>query len=213
MRNQHPGTCYRCGLAVAVGDGHFERITKRQRKAWGDLIVKGVNWLTQHSTCAIEFRGTDTHFMLSPEELDDNGKRKVGPRRVICPYCGEECEAMTGAEVWPHLPKLAANRLYVCRPCDARVGVHEGTWIPKGSPANAALRRARMAAHAVFDPMVVKKQRRDACSRNHARAAAYAWLARQLAIDPKDCHIAMMGLADCQRVIFVCQAASQKVAA
>jgi hypothetical protein len=42
MRNQYPGTCYRCGLVVEAGDGHFER------HAGG--------WRTQHATCAIRFR-------------------------------------------------------------------------------------------------------------------------------------------------------------
>jgi hypothetical protein len=44
MRNRYPGTCYRCGEHVAVGDGHFERF-------------RG-GWRTQHATCAIEMRGT-----------------------------------------------------------------------------------------------------------------------------------------------------------
>ena len=45
MRNRYKGTCYRCGLEVAAGDGHFER-------------YKG-KWLTQHATCAILYRGTE----------------------------------------------------------------------------------------------------------------------------------------------------------
>ena len=44
MRNRFAGTCYRCGLTVAAGEGHFERF-------------RGA-WRTQHATCAIEFRGT-----------------------------------------------------------------------------------------------------------------------------------------------------------
>jgi len=44
MRNKFPGTCYRCGKPVAVGDGHFERF--------------GHGWRTQHASCAIEHRGT-----------------------------------------------------------------------------------------------------------------------------------------------------------
>jgi len=44
MRNKYPGTCYRCGDRVEVGDGHFERL--------------GSAWRTQHAACAIEHRGT-----------------------------------------------------------------------------------------------------------------------------------------------------------
>jgi|GEM_PF-2634679 hypothetical protein len=43
MRNQYPGTCYRCGEHVAAGEGHFERL--------------GSKWRVQHAACAIEHRG------------------------------------------------------------------------------------------------------------------------------------------------------------
>ena len=44
MRNQHAGTCYRCGKTVEPGAGHFER-------------HKG-KWRTQHAGCAIWNRST-----------------------------------------------------------------------------------------------------------------------------------------------------------
>ena len=45
MRNRYPGVCYRCGEAVAPGEGHFER-------------QRGV-FIVQHATCAIERRGDE----------------------------------------------------------------------------------------------------------------------------------------------------------
>lgn len=45
MRNQYPGTCYRCGKHCAAGEGHFERV--------------GRTWRVQHASCAIKYRGTD----------------------------------------------------------------------------------------------------------------------------------------------------------
>lgn len=47
MRNQFPGTCYRCGNSVPAGEGHFER----------SPVSRG--WRVQHAECAIAFRGTD----------------------------------------------------------------------------------------------------------------------------------------------------------
>lgn len=44
MRNKFPGTCYRCGLRVEPGEGHFERFNG--------------GWRTQHAQCAIDNRGT-----------------------------------------------------------------------------------------------------------------------------------------------------------
>lgn len=49
MRNQYPGTCYRCGHRVEAGEGHFER-------------MQG-GWRIQHAGCAIQYRGTDQHYL------------------------------------------------------------------------------------------------------------------------------------------------------
>lgn len=48
MRNRYGGKCYRCGLWVAPGAGHFEKV-RGQRPAM---------WLTQHAECAISNRGS-----------------------------------------------------------------------------------------------------------------------------------------------------------
>jgi hypothetical protein len=53
-----------------------------------------------------------------------------------------------------------------------------------------------MAAHAAFDPKWQSKKMK--------RTAAYAWLAEKLGIDGKDCHIGMMDLMMCKRVVEVC---------
>ncbi len=51
MRNRFPGTCYRCGMPVAVGKGHFERLVRAQ---YGNP-----KWRVQHAECAIRYRGSD----------------------------------------------------------------------------------------------------------------------------------------------------------
>jgi hypothetical protein len=61
--------------------------------------------------------------------------------------------------------------------------------------ANAELRAARSRAHAAFDPMW-----RGAGWRTHA----YKWLAAELGIAPEVCHISMMDVAMCERVVEAC---------
>lgn len=62
MRNRHPGTCYRCGERVEVGEGHFERFQG--------------GWRTQHASCAILYRGKPE----SPHIREDLALAKgVGP--------------------------------------------------------------------------------------------------------------------------------------
>jgi len=64
MRNKHPGTCFRCGESVGVGEGHFQKVTSIDRKKWPD--IRG-QWQVQHAGCAIKYRGTDVHYRFAPE--------------------------------------------------------------------------------------------------------------------------------------------------
>lgn len=120
-----------------------------------------------------------------------------------CDYCGEpsvfcpsSAHVYNGRDFGP---------IYDCRKCDAYVGVHPGKdRKPKGRLANAGLRKAKMAAHAVFDPLWKKKAARGDCNKKVARGKAYKWLARELGMKPDDCHIGFFDVADCERVIQAC---------
>ncbi|MDY7579382.1 zinc-finger-containing protein [Herbaspirillum sp. RTI4] len=61
-----------------------------------------------------------------------------------------------------------------------------------GSP----LARARMSAHNAFDP---KWQ-----SRQMTRSQAYKWLAQQLGVSERECHMLKFDIPMCERVISVC---------
>lgn len=114
---------------------------------------------------------------------------------VLCPYCDGTARPCTGADVYPHRPDLADKRFYRCNPCDALVGCHPGTWRPLGKPANAELRKARMAAHGAFD--VLWKHKKHGLTRRQA----YGWLAGELGIHRNDCHIGLFDVAMCKRVV------------
>lgn len=115
----------------------------------------------------------------------------------ICPYCGSESKQVKGRDIYLRARNSYADKtFYQCTPCDAYVGCHPSTDVPLGRLANAPLRKARNAAHAIFD----LKWR----SGNMKRKEAYAWLAEKLGLDRKDCHIALMEIEMCQRVVEVC---------
>lgn len=120
----------------------------------------------------------------------------------ICPYCGKVSELVNGGVVYPRSGSaLKAKNFYRCIPCDAIVGCHPGTTVALGRLANAPLRQAKMAAHSVFD----LKWRCGGMKRKEA----YGWLAEKLGIDRKECHIGMMDMEMCQRVVEVCGATGQ----
>lgn len=123
----------------------------------------------------------------------------------ICPYCEEPAILMPGRAVYPNRPDLWTKPIWRCRPCGAWVGCHPGTEKPLGRLANAELRAAKSAAHAAFDPLWKAKMRREQCSQSKARKAGYKWLADQMGMNPKRCHIGMMDVAECQRVVEICQ--------
>lgn len=131
--------------------------------------------------------------------------------KPICPYCDAAAELVTGSAIYQHRPDLGAQNFWHCAPCDAYVGCHKagsyrferGVKImhvgtePLGRLADAELRRAKSAAHAVFDPMWK--------ARGWNRKQAYAWLAENLRLPVENTHIGEFDAAMCARVVATCK--------
>lgn len=115
---------------------------------------------------------------------------------VRCQYCLTPAKLVSAGDLYPNRPDLRRVSYYHCVDCQAWVRCHRGTTIPLGSLANKALRHGRQAAHQAFDPLW-----RTGLMR---RAAAYAWLGRQLCRPPGACHIASLSEAECDQVIMIC---------
>lgn len=116
---------------------------------------------------------------------------------VKCDYCGEAAQLVTGKVVYPHLPKLASKKYWVCGPCDARVGCHRFGSKPLGRLANPELRNAKMKAHHAFDPL----WKFGGMSRDEA----YRLLARLLGIKRRKCHIGLFDVDQCKKVVELCR--------
>lgn len=128
---------------------------------------------------------------------------------IQCPYCGHDAELTTGYKVYPHRLDLADLKVWACFPCDAWVGTHKNSreHKPLGRLANAELRRAKMQAHAAFDPWWK--------SGRMTRHEAYRLLAEKMGLEPKDAHIGMFDVEQCKTVamLFRAQVAFGRVAA
>lgn len=118
--------------------------------------------------------------------------RKRKEYEVVCPYCGNVAVRVTGKEIYPHRPDLEERSFYLCKPCDAYVGTHKGTYRPLGRMANAELRKAKIAAHSKFD-LLWKSGQFD-------RTGAYAFMAKKLGLSMTECHIGMFDVAMNKRV-------------
>lgn len=121
-----------------------------------------------------------------------------------CLECGRAATLSTSQRIYPHRPDLWNRPMWVCE-CGAYVGCHDGTERPKGRPAGKATRRARMDAHAAFDRLWQAKQKREGCSKSKARNAGYDWLADQLGLTRRTCHIGSMSAEDARRVTELCR--------
>ena len=86
-----------------------------------------------------------------------------------CPYCGRETELVDSAEIYGG---RSYGMVYLCRPCNAYVGCHDGTTRAKGRLADAELREWKKRAHEAFDPIWQ--------NRHMGRKEAYAWLSERL---------------------------------
>lgn len=129
-------------------------------------------------------------------------RRSTAP--VVCPYCGKAARHLANSS--PVYGGTDYGPVWVCWPCDAWVGCHKGGTgtTPLGRLADKELRRAKVAAHAAFDPLWRAKMRREGCSQGEARSAAYRWLSEQLGLPRKETHIGMFDVAMCARVVAAC---------
>jgi hypothetical protein len=109
---------------------------------------------------------------------------------VFCPYCGAEAELVPDTKVYA---RSYGGKLWMCAPCKAWVGCHKNSsnYVPLGRLATAELRRLKMEAHALFDPLWKAAMKHRSWSQNHARNTAYGWLAKKMGIPKAECHIGM----------------------
>ena len=130
------------------------------------------------------------------EQLGILEKAKPVRVDVVCPYCGNKSNLVSGNDIYPHRLDLGKLNFYMCKPCDAYVGTHKGTIIPLGRLANKELRAWKRKAHDAFDPIWKSK--------DMGRRQAYYWLADKLDIPKNDCHIGDFDTDTCRKVVDIC---------
>lgn len=151
-------------------------------------------------------------IQVDPRDFTPEVLRKVAP---TCGECTEQgasvVELVGGAVIYPHRPEFwqkdGVDRWWWrCENCGAYVGTHAGTIKPLGTPCGPETRRAREAAHAAFDPLWRKRMQLSGLKQSVARGRGYKWLAKQMGLATKDCHIGMMTAAQAWRVVELCRA-------
>lgn len=120
---------------------------------------------------------------------------------VLCPYCCGVPEYVDSIAVY----RRSYGMIYLCRSCEAWVGVHDGTNKALGRLANKDLRRAKVSAHRLFNSLWRRVMSRDQISKSKARGKAYKWLAGQMNLLPSECHIGMFSAEQCREAAALCR--------
>lgn len=130
----------------------------------------------------------------------------------VCPYCGHVPEFVDSACVYHG---FSYGMIYLCRRCDAYVGVHVGTKRAKGRLADSHLRKAKQAAHQSFDAIaktgLINKIWTQHIPNTSNRNKAYWWLSKKMGMKKKLCHIGMFDMDQCAKVVSICQNALDKL--
>jgi hypothetical protein len=113
----------------------------------------------------------------------------------VCPYCSQTSELVDSMVIYPHA-RQSYGWMYLCRPCWAYVGCHNGGTRSKGRLANEDLREAKKHAHKYFDRIWKEG--------HMPRTRAYSWLSRELGLSKDDTHIGMFGVKNCLRTADAC---------
>jgi hypothetical protein len=127
------------------------------------------------------------------------------PAPTDCPYCEHHVSIRHHVEVYNGRSFSEWPWMYVCDMCGARVGMHPFTNIPLGTLADEETREARKRCKPAFERLWQEL--------GWQRDIAYAWLAKQLGIQPAQCHWGLFYPETCERARQLCVAKARELRA
>jgi len=150
--------------------------------------------------------------MNNENEIIEINNNQAPENTLYCPYCDRPTEIVDSKVIYR---KPGYGLIYLCPFCSAYVGIHKGTLIPKGTPADKQLRELRKQTHYSFDVIwsnkTILKRIVGDIEFNHLkeknltyRKIAYLWLAKLMNIEVKHCHIGSFNSEQCAKAIDIC---------
>ncbi len=141
--------------------------------------------------------------MSEPEQIARDLNESPQPERVrLGAELGHPCPDCGGKMV---LRDSVHGLFYGCRAfprCKATHGAHKATGQPLGTPADTPTKRARQAAHVLFDQLWKGKALRGR-HRGHPemkRGEAYAWMAEAMGLTKDEAHIGLFNAEQCEQL-------------
>lgn len=106
---------------------------------------------------------------------------------VIC-ECGEKAAFMKRSRIQPG----TGGYIYYCMACGNMVGVHAGTNIPFGTPADRETRALRVKCHQLFDQKWKTPEERE---------KAYLWLVKEMHLTKAEGHFGKFNKERCLQAL------------
>lgn len=110
---------------------------------------------------------------------------------LVCPYCNKPSVLTDSVVIYGR----SYGMIYLCKGCDAYVGVHKGTDRALGRLANRELRFWKKEAHKYFD--MIWKPPLELVSRSFA----YEKLSEWMGLPGEQTHIGMFDVDQCKSVV------------
>lgn len=201
-------------LYVITAEG-FERLVLHRAKA-----ISGEKFWTsipEGRQKEAEIFGPLIERVMKSEELKKAPKTGQYPANVediyegrVCPYCGQPSILTDSAEIYGQ----SYGNIYLCRPCQAWVGVHKTTNQALGRLGTKELRALHKEAHRWFDQLyemdIIKELYPAYVQGMSGREKAYLWLAQQMGIKKEYCHIGYFDEQQSRQVIELCRPIVEK---
>lgn len=154
------------------------------------------------TTTTIDTRALSTEKIHPPHPLPHVSRKALKrvkhaiPPPESCRYCDGKVQLTSNAEVYQGREHGDWPYIYLCKPCNAYVGLHPNTDIPLGTMANKELRELRKVKKLIF----IELSKDKGWSRNQA----YHWLSERMSVKPIHCHWGLFGVDDCEVAGMIC---------
>lgn len=127
----------------------------------------------------------------------------------VCRYCQDAPMRVRGSEIFPEHPRAAPMHYLRCRPCNAYVRCHDGTWDPMGELGDPSVRRARKYANDAVETLLKRVMAANRWPEDIVREALRSWFGSEGASTRP---LAGLEIMECQRIQELCAVPSPPLA-
>jgi hypothetical protein len=119
-----------------------------------------------------------------------------------CPYCNKPTNYVDSKEVYHD---KSYGMIYLCKPCNAYIGVTPGTNNAIGRLANKELRELKKMLHGLLQILITHKASQTNMRKEEAGELAYKWVAKQLNLPNGFAKLSYLNESQCEQLINICK--------